>query len=257
MLRTAIVVVFLVLCILLVGPPFILHCVITGRPDLLYKVGVAGARFALRLGGIRIRATGLENIPTGVCVFVANHTSNVDPPAVVAAIPRRVALLGKEEAFGVPILGRAFRLAGFVPVDRSNRAAAIASVEQAVEHLKRGTSYLVFPEGTRSADGRLRAFKKGTFIMAIHAGVPVVPIAVIGAHRLMRKGSAAIHPGTVEVRFLPAIDSRGYTAAQRDVLRTVVQDAITAALPEEQKPEGAASENAHKQMPRPASPDSG
>lgn len=236
MLRTAIVVLFLALYTLLLGPPFILHCVLTGRPDLLYKVGVAGARFALRLGSVRIRATGRENIPTGVCVFVANHTSNVDPPAVVAAIPRRVALLGKKEAFRVPILGRAFRLAGFVPVDRSNRAAAIASVDEAVEHLKRGTSYLVFPEGTRSLDGRLRAFKKGTFIMAIHAGVPVVPVAVIGAHRVMRKGSAAIHPGTVEIRFLPAVDSRAYTAEQRNALRTLVQDAIAAALPEEQRP---------------------
>ncbi len=236
MLPTAIVVSFLAIYTLLVGPPFILHCVLTGRPDLLYKVGVAGARFALRLGGVRIRATGLENIPAGVCVFVANHTSNVDPPAVAAAIPRRVALLGKMEAFRVPILGRAFRLAGFVPVDRSNRAAAIASVDEAVEHLKRGTSYLVFPEGTRSLDGRLRAFKKGTFIMAIHAGVPVVPVAVIGAHRVMRKGSAAIHPGTVEIRFLPAVDSRAYTAEQRNALRTLVQDAIAAALPEEQRP---------------------
>lgn len=236
MLPTAIVVSFLAIYTLLVGPPFILHCVLTGRSDLLYKVGVAGARFALRLGGVRIRATGLENIPAGVCVFVANHTSNVDPPAVAAAIPRRVALLGKMEAFRVPILGRAFRLAGFVPVDRSNRAAAIASVDEAVEHLKRGTSYLVFPEGTRSLDGRLRAFKKGTFIMAIHAGVPVVPVAVIGAHRVMRKGSAAIHPGTVEIRFLPAVDSRAYTAEQRNALRTLVQDAIAAALPEEQRP---------------------
>ncbi|MGH9794426.1 MAG: lysophospholipid acyltransferase family protein [Candidatus Acidiferrales bacterium] len=235
MLRTAIVVSFLAIYTLLLGPPFILHCVLTGRPDLLYKVGVAGARFALRLGGVRIRAAGLENIPTGVCVFVANHTSNVDPPAVVAAIPRRVALLGKKEAFGVPILGRAFRLAGFVPVDRSNRAAAMASVDQAVAHLKRGTSYLVFPEGTRSPDGRLRAFKKGTFIMAIHAGVPVVPVAVTGAHQVMRKGSAAIHPGTVEVRFLPPVDSRAYPAEQRSALRTLVQDAIAAALPDAQR----------------------
>lgn len=236
MLRTFIVAVFLAAYTVLVGPPFILHCIVTGSPELLYRVGVAGARFALRLGGVRIRATGQENIPAGVCVFVANHTSNVDPPAVVAAIPRRVALLGKKEVFRIPILRRALLLAEFVPVDRSNRAAAIASVDQAVAHMRKGVSYLVFPEGTRSPDGRLRPFKKGTFVMAIHAGAPVVPVAVVGAHKLMKKGSNALRPGTVEVHFLPAIDSRPYTEAQRDDLRARVEAAIAAHLPPEQQP---------------------
>lgn len=236
MLRTLMVGVFLVAYTVVLGPLFILHCILTGSPELLYRVGVAGARFALWLGGVRIRVTGQENIPMGVCVFVGNHTSNVDPPAVVAAIPRRVALLGKKEVFRIPILRRALLLADFVPVDRSNRAAAMASVEQAVARMKKGVSYLVFPEGTRSPDGRLRPFKKGTFVMAIQAGVPVVPIAVVGAHQLMRKGSIALHPGWMEVHFLPAVDARRYTEEQRDELRARVQAAIAARLPAEQQP---------------------
>ncbi len=238
MLRTVIVALFLAAYTVLVGPPFILHCILTGSPDLLYRVGVAGARFALRLGGVRIRATGQENIPPGVCVFVANHTSNVDPPAVVAAIPRRVALLGKKEVFQIPILRQALLLADFVPVDRSHRGAAIASVDQVVARMKKGVSYLVFPEGTRSPDGRLCPFKKGTFLMAIQAGVPVVPVAVVGAHRLMRKGSTALIPGTVEVRFLPPIDSSPYSEEQRDELRARVQEAVAAHLPPDQQPVG-------------------
>lgn len=236
MLRTLIVGVFLAAYTVVLGPLFILHCILSGSPDLLYRVGVAGARFALRLGGVRMRVSGQENIPAGVCVFVANHASNVDPPAVVAAIPRRVALLGKKEVFRIPILRRALLLADFVPVDRSNRAAAIASVEQAVARMKKGVSYLVFPEGTRSPDGRLRLFKKGTFVMAIQAGVPVVPVAVIGAHKLMPKGSNALHPGTMEVHFLPAVDARPYAEEQRDELRARVQAAIAARLPAEQQP---------------------
>lgn len=236
MLRTLIVALFLAAYILLVGPFFILHCILTGSPELLYRAGVAGARFAMWLGGVRVRATGQENIPAGVCVFVANHASNLDPPAVVAVIPRRVALLGKKEVFKIPILRRALLLADFVPVDRSNRAAAIASVEEAVTHIRRGVSYLVFPEGTRSPDGRLRPFKKGTFVMAIQAGAPVVPVAVIGAHKLMRKGSAALSPGTLAVQFLPAINSSAYTEEQRDELRKRVEEAIAACLPPDQQP---------------------
>jgi 1-acyl-sn-glycerol-3-phosphate acyltransferase len=236
MLRTLMVGVFLAAYTVVLGPLFILHCILTGSPDLLYRVGVAGARFALWLGGVRIRVTGGHNIPAGVCVFVANHASNVDPPAVVAAIPRRVALLGKKEVFRIPILGRALLLADFVPVDRSNRAAAIASVEQAVAHMKKGVSYLVFPEGTRSPDGRLRPFKKGPFVMAIRAGVHVVPIAVVGAHKRMRKGSNALYPGTMEVHFLPPVESHPYREEQREELRMRVQAAIAARLPAEQQP---------------------
>ena len=104
MIRTLIVVLFLALYVLLLGPPFILHCILTGSPELLYRVGVNAARLALRIGGVRVRATGVENIPAGACVFAANHVSNIDPPAVVCAIPRRVGLLAKREVFRVPLL---------------------------------------------------------------------------------------------------------------------------------------------------------
>ncbi len=236
MLRSIIVVLFLAAYTLLLGPPFILHCILTGSPRWLYFIGVSGAKLALRLGGVQTRASGLENIPTGVCLFVANHASNADPPAVVGAIPRRVALLGKKEVFEIPILSRALRLANFVPVDRSNRASAIASVDQATAYLRQGVSFLVFPEGTRSADGRLQPFKKGSFVMAIKAGVPIVPIAVAGAHHIMRKGEQTLHPGVMEVKFLPAVDASAYTLEQRGELAARVRDAIAAALPEDQRP---------------------
>lgn len=236
MFRALIVVLFLALYILIVGPPFILHCVLTGNVEPLYFIGVGGAKLAMRLGGVRVRAEGLDKIPPEVCIFVANHTSNADPPAVVSAIPRRVALLGKKEVFRVPILARALRLASFVSVDRSNREAAIASVERALVELKKGVSFLVFPEGTRSPNARLRPFKKGTFVMAIRAGVPVVPISVVGAHRIMRKGEFALRPGEIVVKFHPPVDARQFSTDEKEELIARVHAIVAAGLPEDQKP---------------------
>ncbi|MBI1749792.1 MAG: 1-acyl-sn-glycerol-3-phosphate acyltransferase [Acidobacteria bacterium] len=236
MLRTVIAVIFLALYILVMGPPLILHCILTRSPELLFRMSVAGARFALVICGIKVAVEGLENIPAGVCIFVANHTSNADPPAVVGAIPRRVALLGKKEVFRVPILGTVLRLAGFVPVDRANRESAIASVDEALENLKGGVSYLVFPEGTRSPDGRLRPFKKGSFVMAIRAQAPIVPVSVIGAHKVMLKGELAAHPGSVTVKFHPPVEVTGYTIEQRDELIVRVHAIVASGLPVDQQP---------------------
>lgn len=236
MLRSAIAVVYLALYILVMGPLLILHCMVTGSPELMYRIAVAGARFALVICGIKVKVEGLENIPPGACIFVANHTSNADPPAVVGSIPRRVALLGKKEVFRVPIFGTVLKLAGFVAVDRANRDAAIASVNEALEQLKRGVSFLVFPEGTRSPDGRLRPFKKGSFLMAIQAQAPIVPVSVIGAHKVMLKGELGVHPGSVTVQFHPPVHAAGYTAEQRDELIARVQAIVASGLPEDQQP---------------------
>jgi 1-acyl-sn-glycerol-3-phosphate acyltransferase len=236
MIRALIVVVFLALYILVPGPLFVLYALLARRADTLYAVGITGAKIALWLGGIRIRAEGRENIPSEVCIFAGNHSSNVDPPAVAIAIGRRIALLGKKEAFRIPVFGRALLLAGFVPVDRSNREAAAASVEVAIRHLHQGISFLVFPEGTRSPDGRLRAFKRGTFVMAIKAGVPVVPVSVVGAHARMPRGSNGICPGEVVVRFHPAIRAENDSIQQRVHLQRRVFDAVAAGLPENQRP---------------------
>src|SRR3979490_459682 len=178
MIRTAIVAVFLGLYTLVLGPPLILYTLVTRSADLMYWVGVKGLVFITRGAGMRVEVEGRENIPSGVCLFAANHTSNADAPAIVGAIPRRLAIFGRKSLFDIPIVGLAFRLAKFVPVDRGNREAALASVRQAVSYIKSGSSFLVYPEGTRSPDGRLQRFKKGSFVMAIEAGVTNVTIAL-------------------------------------------------------------------------------
>jgi 1-acyl-sn-glycerol-3-phosphate acyltransferase len=189
-----------------------------------------------RVVGLKVTVEGRENIPSGVCLFAANHTSNADAAAIVGAIPRRIAILGRKSLFDIPIVGSAFRLAKFVPVDRENRDAALASVKEAVQYIREGYSFLVYPEGTRSADGRLGRFKKGSFVVAIDAGVPVVPVACSGAHRVMKKRSLVIRPGRVTVRFGKPVDASAYTVERRDELAQRVHDVIAALLPEDQKP---------------------
>jgi 1-acyl-sn-glycerol-3-phosphate acyltransferase len=236
MIRTAIVAVFLSLYTLVLGPPLILYTLVTRSADLLYWVGVNGLVLITRVAGMRVHVEGSENIPPGVCVFAANHTSNADAPAIVGAIPRRLAIFARKSLFDIPIVCLAFRLANFVPVDRGNRDAALATVRQAVERIRSGSSFLVYPEGTRSPDGRMQRFKKGSFVMAIEAGVPIVPVACSGAHRIMKKNSLVIHSGRVTVRFGKPIDVSGYTVEQRSALAQQVHDVIAAHLPEDQKP---------------------
>jgi 1-acyl-sn-glycerol-3-phosphate acyltransferase len=117
MIRTAIVAVFLSLYTLVLGPPLILLTLATRSADLMYWVGVKGVAFITRVAGMRVQVEGRENIPAGTCMFAANHTSNADAAAIVRAIPRRLAIFGRKSLFDIPIVGLAFRLAKFVPVD--------------------------------------------------------------------------------------------------------------------------------------------
>ena len=238
MLRTLFIGVFLSLYILLVGPPLLVYTLITKNPDPVYWAGVKGVMFFVRVVGVRIRVRGLERIPRGVCLFVANHTSSADAPAVVGAIPRRIAILLKESLFKWPIAGQAFTLAHFIPVNRGTRDSAIASVEKATKALKAGQSFLIYPEGTRSPDGRLQDFKKGAVVMAITASVPIVPMVCSGAHRVMEKRSLVIHPGEILVEFLQPIDASKYSLEERDDLNEHVRQVMAAGLPPDQRPIG-------------------
>src|ERR1700687_3897831 len=238
MLRTLFIATFLSLYILFIGPVLLLYTLISRNPNPIYWAGIKGVMFFVKAVGVKVRVKGMDRIPPGVCLFVANHTSSADAPAVVGAIPRRIALLLKESLFKWPIVGQAFLAAQFIPVNRSARESAISSVEKATEALKAGQSFLIYPEGTRSQDGRLQEFKKGAVVMAIKAGVPIVPMACSGAHRVMEKGSLVIHPGEIIVEFLEPIDASKYSLDGRDALNEHVHDVMSAGLPPDQRPLG-------------------
>jgi 1-acyl-sn-glycerol-3-phosphate acyltransferase len=236
MIRTIIVLLYFALALLLVLPLLVLWTLLTGDPTIMYNRFQDGLRVGLRIAGIHVRVEGLENIPPGVCIFASNHASNLDPIALTPNIPQRVALLAKKEVFRIPVLSKAIRLARLVPVDRGDSEAAAESVDLAIKYLKEGLSFCVYPEGTRSRDGRLLPFKRGTFVMAIRAAVPVVPVSLAGTQNLMRKGDWRIYPGEVTVRFGQAVATAGRGMEQREELRRIVQDLVAAGLPEDQKP---------------------
>jgi 1-acyl-sn-glycerol-3-phosphate acyltransferase len=236
MARTIFVSIFLSLYIIAVGIPLLFWTVVSRNPNALYWGGVKGVMFFVRAVGVKVQVSGLERIPAGACLFVANHTSSADAPAVVGAIPRRIAILLKKSLFSWPIVGQAFTLAHFIPVERNNHESAIASLEKATEAMREGQSFLIYPEGTRSPDGRLQEFKRGAVVMAIKAGMPIVPMVCAGAHKVMVKRSLVIHPGVITVEFLAPIDASEYTFERRDELNKRVSAAMAAALPDEQKP---------------------
>jgi 1-acyl-sn-glycerol-3-phosphate acyltransferase len=236
MFRTLFIAVFLSLYILIVGPPLLVYTLITRNSDPIYWAGIKGVMFFVRAVGVKVHVRGRERIPPGVCLFAANHTSSADAPAVVGAIPRRIAILLKESLFKWPIVGQAFSSVHFIPVNRGAHDSAVASVERAAEALRAGQSFLIYPEGTRSPDGRLQPFKKGAVVMAIKAGVPIVPMICVGAHKIMGKRSLVIQPGEIQVEFLDPIESSNFSLEERDTLNDLVHHAMARALPGDQRP---------------------
>lgn len=205
---------------------------LTGKVDVLYWLGTHIAFAGVRLAGVRVKVVGRERLdPAATYIFMSNHVSNLDPPILVPLIPRRTSVLVKKELFRVPILGRAMRLASLVPVDRSNREAAISSLRTAAEVLGKGIPMTIFVEGTRSLDGRLLPFKKGPFYLAMESGAPVVPVTLVGTHRILPKRRFGIRRGEATVVFHPPLDAKQFS--DRDTLLAAVHDAIESALPAE------------------------
>ena len=206
--RTLAAVVCVSLYVLLIGSPFVLFAIAIRNPAILYTVGRLGVRIGLALSGIRYHVEGSEHIQRHrAAVYAVNHASNVEPP-----------ILYKAELRKLPVLVRAFDLAGFVPLERGNPEQSLPAIDGAANALRAGNSFLIFPEGTRSRTGALLPFKKGGFIMALKAQAPIVPVAISGARSAMRKGSPIIYPVDVRVRFGEPVETAGVPVDDRDRL---------------------------------------
>ena len=222
------------LYVLLVGPPLLLVAILTKSPVLLYRAGHIGVRLGLALSGMRTHVEGMEHLQRHrAAVYAVNHASNVEPPILFDMLNPlfpKLRILYKAELRKLPVLVRAFDLAGFVPLERGNREQSLPAIDRAAQALVEGNSFLIFPEGTRSKSGELLPFKKGGFIMAIKGQAPVVPVAIVGARDAMRKGSPWIRPVDVRVRLGPPIETAGLTLDDRELLVNRVRGEVARLL---------------------------
>lgn len=170
--------------------------------------------WGLRLAGARLDVTPLPALPDGPLIFASNHESALDIWVVFEVLPRNFRFIAKQELFRMPVFGWYLSLGGHIPVDRGNHARALQSLRRAGEAVRSGTSLVVFPEGTRSRDGRVQPFKKGSFVVAMEAGVPVVPVAIAGSGRVTPKSVIAVVPGTIRVAVGAPVDPRAYTTKE-------------------------------------------
>ena len=211
---------------------FIPWCRLTGNVLPLYKATRFMLSSSCRIAGVRFRPQGLDRIPRDrACIFMSNHVSNLDPPALIALIPGRTSAFMKRSLMNLPILGTGFRLGEFIAVDRTgSRAEAQRSVAEAQRVLAKGVHIAAFVEGTRSLDGRMLPFKKGPFFLAKASGAPCIPVSIYGTETILRKGSKRIHPGDAHVIFHDPVDPAHY--ATHEELMRAVRAAIASGLPE-------------------------
>jgi 1-acyl-sn-glycerol-3-phosphate acyltransferase len=193
-----------------------------------------GARRILERARVELVTVGVEHaVPGEAFVIMSNHQSLYDIPALYCALRRPMRMVAKEELFRVPLWGSAMRRAGFVAIDRSDRARAIDSLASAKDQLSAGVSLWIAPEGTRSPDGKLGVFKRGGFHVAEDTGVRILPVSILGTERVLGAHARQVSDGVVVKVVLHApIDPRAYGPERRDALIADVREAILSALPE-------------------------
>jgi 1-acyl-sn-glycerol-3-phosphate acyltransferase len=193
------------------------------------EIGGAWSRLLLRLLGVEVRVSGLEHVPPGPAVYAANHASALDILVVFGHLPVDFRIIYKNSLSLVPLVGWAIWLGGHVPIDRRNPVRARRSLDTAARRIRGGMSVVVFPEGTRSPDGAVRLFKRGSFRLAIDTGVPVVPVSLIGVKAVVPRGLTSVRPGTVRVALHPPVPVAGRSPDEVDALAEEVRQTVASA----------------------------
>lgn len=190
------------------------------------------ARILLTLAGVRVDIRGSENIPDSPVIFMSNHQSGFDILTLLAAMPRRFYWIAKKELFDIPVFGSSMRRGGYIPLDRSDGRKALKSMENAAKVIREGKSVVIFPEGTRSKDFKLLPFKRGGFMLALKAGVPVVPVTINGSGRVNPAGQIRLYRGRITINLHPPVTPSMDLSKTESEARLMVQvrDSINSCL---------------------------
>jgi len=191
------------------------------------------SKLILATAGVKVKIRGIENITFGQhYVVMSNHQSHFDVISLFSKLPIPIYFLAKKELMKVPVFGWAMYLMGHIIIDRSDREEAFKSIDMAVEKIKAGRNVMVFPEGTRSPDGKLLPFKKGGFVLAIKGGIPILPIGIYGSNRILPKGSVKISSGVISIVVGKPIETREYTMENKEKLMEIVRKEINTLMEE-------------------------
>ncbi len=196
--------------------------------EAVHRIARLWAKIYLAIAGITVSLEGREHLTHPPYVLVANHQSALDIYVLLAAVPVSFKFVAKRQLFLIPFFGWAIRRAGYISIDRDNPREALKAIEEAAGRIRQGSTVLIFPEGTRSTDGKLLPFKKGTFSLVSRAKVPVVPLAIIGSNRLQPPGRVVpVGTGRVTIALGKPILSEGkglsYKAELMDEVRTAIE----------------------------------
>ena len=193
----------------------------------IHRVANLWAKFLLFICDTKVKVIGKENLLLGKPqIFMANHQSDFDILIALAYIPVQFRWIAKKELFNIPIFGAAMRSAGYIEIDRHNREKALQSLDEAALRIRKGKSIMTFPEGTRSRDGEIKAFKQGAFHLAIKTGVPIVPVSIIGSGQIMPKRSVKIKSGQIKLVIGEPIEVKSFDIEKRQELIKKVRDTI-------------------------------
>ena len=201
------------------------------EPILLF--GKWAVRLIPPILGIKVQTAGRESIDRRTpYVFMSNHLSFIDGPLLFLLIPQSIRVILKKEIFRIPVIGQGMRFVGFVPVDRKGARGGKKSIDRAAHLMReRGYSYLIFPEGTRTRDGRTQAFRRGGFFLALESGAAIVPVTIFGTYELMPRGTIFPRRGNVDVHFHPPVPLEGYDQRNMQTLIDKVKETIVSGLP--------------------------
>lgn len=201
------------------------------RRPLLDGISRTWARLILQACGITVELSNAHNLPSGSAILVGNHQGMLDILALMSALPHPPVFAAKSELFRIPLFGQAMRSVGHIPIYRGHPEKAIASINQGAKSLQRKEQQLAFfPEGTRSRDGKIHAFKKGAFVFALESKLPLVPFAINGSFQCCPPRKNRVYAGVIQLQILPPKNTHHYTLEQRDQLTAEVREAIVKAV---------------------------